>query len=184
MHEITAAVGFLGDRKMHKKVKIAFDLKISRLLGSHWDRRDPKHLATQLLDEQGNARYSIENRITIIFDGSPTSSVPFLEVNRQVLWRKFIQLIFNPEDYWHWVAQHHCWHAIILIGKKEYTYVKENYSHAIGDGLREPEKAVFATSFLTEVAQDSEGLLEVNPDEKEHGLDGWVWLPTKMLEGK
>jgi hypothetical protein len=164
--------------------KISFDLKISRLLGTHWDRSDLKHLATQLLDEQGNVRISFENRITIMFDGSTTSSVPFFELNRTILWRKFIQLIFNPEEYWHWISEHQCWHATILINKHEYCQINENHSQVVGEGLREPEKAVFATSFLAEVAKDSQGLLEINSNDKEHGIDGWIWLPTEMLERK
>jgi hypothetical protein len=35
-----------------------FDLKICKLTGEHWDRQDLRHLATQLMEEQGNARHS------------------------------------------------------------------------------------------------------------------------------
>ena len=176
-------MAFLGFGNLEKQ-KIPFDLKISRLYGSHWDRNNLQRLATQLLNEQGNERISFENRITICFDKSRTSSVPFLEVNRILLWQKFIQLIFNPKDSWHWIPEYQCWHAVILIEKGEYHLIQENHAHNIGEGLREPEKAIFSTSFLSEVAVDSEGLLEVNPNDKAHGCDGWIWLPTKMLENK
>lgn len=165
------------------KQKIPFDLKITRLLG-RWARHDLERLAWELYARQGNARRSFENRITIVLDRSTTSSVPFLELNRELLWKRFMDLIFNPKSYWYWVKEFKCWHAIIFVRKNEYHQIEERYMHSIGKGLREPMKAVFATSFLKEVANDSEGLVEVNPNYKQHGVDGWIWLPSAMLAEK
>lgn len=153
-------------------MEIPFDLKISKLTGHSWDRSDLERLAAQLLDRQGSFRRSIENRMVVIFDWSKTSSVKFLKANRKVLYDKILEAVLNPN--WFWLPAFECWQCIILIGEDEYEPDEEYQEHSLGYGLRERGKAIFENKLLSEVAADSNGMLRVNPNRKEHGLDGWA----------
>jgi len=173
--------GFLGVCKTKDKIKVPFDLKITKLQHNHWHRKDVKQLAKELLKDQGKYRYSIENRLVIVFDGSVTSDVLFFKKYRSLLIYVLLQACYNPRKHWFFLPEYKTWQCIILIPPLRNNVSQEHHEHSIGPGVREHEKAEFENRLLQEVAKCSNGLLEVNPNSKQHGVDGWIWLPSAML---
>jgi hypothetical protein len=167
-----------------ERTKIPFDLKFGKLEGINWDRDKPIVLARQLYERQGLERYSVENRIFILFDKSTTSSVLFLRLNELVMMQRLIDAIRTP--LWRWlklrVGEQRVVCTPILIRQGEYRQIEETYQHPLGEGFREEDKASYATQFLIRVSRVSDGLLEVNTNTKEHGLDCWVKLPRRLVE--
>lgn len=155
-------------------MEIPFDLKICKLTGYNWNRGDLRQLAIQLLEKQGEYRKSVENRIVVIFDWSKTSSTKFLRANKQLLHDKLLEVVLNFDEHCLWIDKFECWQCIILIRPDEYEPDETYYEHSIGSGLRERGKAIFEDELLREVAAESNGLLRVNPNHKEHGVDGWI----------
>ena len=162
--------------------QIPFDLKITKLEGENWERENIHGLAQQLYDDQGECRESIENRITIVFDRSTTSSVSYFKKHKPILLYRLITECYEAKN-WVWVTKHKVWHCVVMIPEIEDTEV-EYSEHIIGYGLREKEKADFEYELLNEVAECSNGIMTVNPNKKEHGVDGWIWLPNSILRLK
>lgn len=156
-------------------MKTPFDLKICKLTGEDWNRDDVSQLARQLLEKQGEYRYSIENRVIIIFDRSENSSVKFLKVHESLLVERLVEFFRNPLNYIHLFDDIKCWQAIIMIHPSEYESQDAYYEHSLGEGLREPGKAEYENYLLKAVAEKVDNLI-VNPNNKEHGLDGWLVL--------
>lgn len=162
--------------------KIPFDLKFSKLQGLQWNREDLKELAKQLYENQGGERYSIENRIFVLFDHSNTSSVKFLKLNEVMMARRILAVLENPTFNFFKVEidGEEVITCIILIKQGKYRYINETHQHEIGEGLREPEKAEYATEFLEKVASADNRII-VNKNTKQHGVDGWVMLPLEVI---
>lgn len=173
-------MGLLGSRRelLDKRFRIPFDLKLSKLTGRFWNRRNLKSLATQLLENQGEPRSSIENRITVLFDGSKDSSVDFFKRNEDIIIRKVVEAISDTR-LWHKVFG--TYQCVILIKPSEYKGGVVYREHPIGEGLREKDKAKYHSELVRRIAKLSNGLVEANPEEEEHGVDGWVWLPISLL---
>lgn len=164
---------------MNSYFQIPFDLKITKLEGENWERQNIQQLAQQLYDYQGECRLSIENRITVVFDRSTTSSVAYFQKHKPILLYRLITECYEAQN-WVWVSEYKVWHCVLMIPNIEDTPV-EHSQHIIGYGLREEEKADFETQLLIEVAQCSNEIMTVNPNHKEHGVDGWIWLPNSLL---
>ena len=159
-----------------------FDLKITKLTGGIWDRTNPKHLLKQLLDEQGNPRHSIENRIIIAFDKSANSSMTFLRKNEAAIIKALLKVAFNPYLYTYWLNEYECWGSIILIKEGEYHPSTEYYEHPIGLGMREPGKAEFERHIILEVAEKSGYRIRPNRNPKEIGVDGELKIDVTKLQ--
>lgn len=159
-------------------MKIPFDLKFCKLEAPKWNRTNLRALAQQLFEQQGNPRFSIENRIIIAFDKSTTSSTFFLRCNEGIMLIKVMDMIRNPEKYWYkiYVNGKEILACVILIKENEYIKMSEIYEHPIGDGLREERKAVFAHRFLKHISWLTEGRIEPYSNPKEHGIDGYIDL--------
>lgn len=165
---------------MNNCFQIPFDLKITKLEGKIWQRNNVQELAQQLYDFQGEPRSSVEHRITVVFDESITSSASYFKRHRSIILYRLIRECYEAKN-WVWVAKYNVWNCLIIIPPLNDTY-HERHQHNIGQGLREKEKAEFENKLLKEVARCSNGILKINPNEKEHGIDGWIWLPNKLLE--
>lgn len=147
-----------------------FDLKITKLTGTDWQRDNVAALLRQLIKEQGKPRYSIENRIIMAFDRSLDSRVEFLRDNRNILLEMLLNIAYNPYAWTYWLNEYHSWFSITLVEK--YHRSGEYYEHSIGPGMREPRKAKFETELVREAALKSDGLIKFNPNGEEHGHDG------------
>lgn len=164
-----------------------FDLKICKLTGNHWDRRDLKHLATQLMEEQGNARHSIENRIILVFDKSPTSCVEFFKLNRQLLIDALINIAHNPTKYIYWLPKFECWVAIKLLQSSEYQLpnsLASYYEHPIDLGMQERLKAGFERQLILDVSRLCN--FKIRPDIFDpfiRGKDGELKIDSEQLKG-
>lgn len=156
-----------------------FDLKITKLTGMQWDRRNMGNLAKQFIQKQGRPRASIENRIIIVFDSSRSSSVPFLATNRRLLIKALSNVAWNPYSFTHSLGT--IWCSIVLIKQGEYRDTGNYYEHPIGLGLREKDKAAFEYELLKEVSQISGGLIRYNPDYKQHGYDGDLYIDRDKI---
>lgn len=149
-----------------------FDLKITKLTGSKWDRHNLAHLAEQLMEGQGSPRASVENRVIICFDGSATSDTTFLQANEDLIVRTLVEIANAPHRYAYWLEQYRCWCAIALIRRGQYSSSQDcYYEHPIGEGLREPHKAVFETMVLRKAALLTTNI-RPNANPKAHGKDG------------
>lgn len=157
-----------------------FDLKITKLTGTEWHRDNAPALARQLITEQGKPRFSIENRMIIAFDQSRDSSVSFLRLNQSILVEALLSVAYKPYHFTHWLEEYGCWVSIVLITKYRYQQGKY-YEHPIGAGMRESEKAEFETRLLQEATVKSGGLIKYNPDTKQHGYDGDLYLDRQKL---
>ena len=164
---------------------IPFDFKITKLEHSNWNRENLYILATQLIQQQGTARFHLDNRIIIAFDKSTTSSLAFIERNERIILEKLIQMLKEPEKYWYriLVGTEKLFVCVLLIKEGEYYKLSENYEHTIKDGLVEEDKAQFAHKFLQHAEWVSDGLIKPHSNPKEKGIDGWILLPTNLLEG-
>ena len=147
------SIGLASDMNMNKFEP--FDLKITKLTGNNWDRKSPEHLLEQLMDNQGNPRHSIENRIIIAFDNSPSSDIEFLKKNEAVIINSLLKVAHKPYDYTYWLNEYDCWGSIYLIQEGEYRPSTEYYEHSIGLGMREPEKAEFERQIILKVGAKS-----------------------------
>jgi hypothetical protein len=162
-----------------------FDLKITKLTGNHWDRDDLRHLSCQLMEEQGNPRYSIENRIFLVFDRSPTSHVKFFEANRHLLLDALISISRNPYECTYWLEEFQCWTAIKVFSPAEYQIpngLEKYQEHPIGLGLRETDKAEFEKALVLEVAPLCNFKIKpwkINP--KAIGIDGELKIDSNKL---
>ncbi|GAI85708.1 unnamed protein product, partial [marine sediment metagenome] len=85
-----------------------FDLKITKLTGTKWQRENAAALLRQLIAEQGKPRYSIENRIIIAFDRSLNSSVEFFQTNRSILLEALLNIAYNPYVFTYLLREYHC----------------------------------------------------------------------------
>jgi hypothetical protein len=163
-----------------------FDLKICKLTGEHWDRQDLRHLATQLMEEQGNARHSIENRVILVFDKSPTSRVEFFELNRQLLIEALISIAHNPTEYTYWLPKFECWIAIKLFQKDEYQLsddLADYYQHPIDLGMRERLKAAFERKLVLDVSRLCDFKIRPNIyDPFVRGKDGELKIDSEKLK--
>lgn len=136
----------------------AFDLKITKLSGKDWDRTNPQRLLKQLFEKQGNPRYSIENRIFIAFDNSPTSHVKFFKKNKKVIVKALLKVALDPYSYTYWLSHYNCWASLVLIKEGEYEPYEPQgkyHEHPIGLGMREREKAEFEHQVILEVSEKS-----------------------------
>jgi hypothetical protein len=166
-----------------EKVKIPFDLKISKLQGPQWERENLRKLAEQLMQNQGEFRYSLENRLFILFDRSSTSSVDFLKRNEVIILREIMTMLQNPKEYWFnlKIGEQNIFTCVILIPETKYIKIFEQTEHSLGEGLREKEKAEFAHKILTHITWVSDGKIEPCENPKEHGIDGYIYLPADCL---
>lgn len=147
-------------------------------------------LAKQLLREQGSYRYSIENRLIILFDCSPTSSVAFLRRNEMVMINKLVEMKDDPPAYWTkiryyepvWNMTYEPYMCIILIPQGEYYPVYEEWAHPLGEGLREKGKAEYAAGFMTYANWATEGMIEPEPNIRLHGIDGYISFTVEDLQ--
>ncbi len=160
----------------------AFDLKISKLTGSRWTRTDLPLLGKELLEGQGKERYSIENRIMVLFDGANTSKTSFFKKHESLICERLLAYINDPYPQTVWLTSYNCWQGVILIPPTEFTNEDEYYEHSIGKGLREPLKAEFHQEVLHKVEEMSGGLMKANPNYKEHGKDGWVDINKNWIK--
>ena len=156
-----------------------FDLKITKLTGTKWQRENVAALLKQLFDEQGAPRYSVENRITIAFDRSLTSSAEFLRLNKDKCLEVLLSIAHNPYSFICWLQGYHCWGALALVGN--YRRGSKYYEHPLGYGLREPEKAEFENELIKEVEAKSGGIIKANPDPKKHGNDGSIRIDKEKI---
>lgn len=157
-----------------------FDLKITKLTGTKWQRENVAALLKQLIAEQGKPRYSIENRIIIAFDRSLDSSVAFLELNRNILLEVLLNMAYNPYVFTYWLNGHNCWFGITLVS--HYHHGGGYYEHPIGSGMREPGKAKFESELVREAEVKSEGLIRANPNPKERGRDGDLYIDKDKIK--
>lgn len=132
-----------------------FDLKVTKLTGKVWDRTNPRRLLEQLFEKQGNPRHSVENRIFIAFDNSPTSAIEFLKKNRGVIVKALLKVALDPYPYTFWLSHYNCWASLVLVKEGEYEPQAEYYEHPIGLGMREREKAEFEHQVILEVSEKS-----------------------------
>jgi hypothetical protein len=163
---------------------VPFDLKITKLTGYHWDRINLRHLAEQLLEEQGKHRRSIENRIVVCFDGSVSSGIQFLKANEDTIISSLVNVFHEPYRYIYWLDSYQCWCGIVLLKRGQYYDNTANvYSaHPLGQGLREPDKAKFEHYILQKIARITHNIrCELNP--KLHGVDAYIKLDEAKLRG-
>lgn len=160
-----------------------FDLKVTKLTGKKWDRNNLAHLAEQLFEKQGKPRASIENRIIICFDESPSSSIEFLKANEDLIILSLLDLADNPYKYISWVERYKCWVGLILLEKNQYYNSSQGiyYEHSIGKGLREPVKAKFEESILKKVARMRTNI-KPNPNTRAHGNDGQIRIDRTKID--
>ena len=160
----------------------SFDLKVTKLTGRRWDRNNLAHLAEQLLEGQGRPRASVENRVIICFDWSKSSDMAFLEANRDLIIHTLLEIADNPYKFTYWLERYHCWCALALIRRGQYSEAGQGqyYEHPIGDGLREPGKAQFETEVLTKVAGITKNV-RLNPMLGVHGNDGQIRIDRSKL---
>lgn len=159
----------------------AFDLKITKLTGNSWDRTDMKNLLVQLINGQGNPRHSIENRIIIAFDKSPSSSIEFFKSNKDLIINALVTIAKSPYKYTYWLESHRCWGSIYLFQEGEYQYISEYHEHPIGLGLREPEKAEIANRIIREASVKSDFKIRPNRNYKEIGKDAELKFDVSKL---
>jgi hypothetical protein len=167
------------------KVKVPFDLKIGKLQGLQWERKDFRKLAEQLMQNQGSYRYSLENRLFILFDKSTTSSTTFLKWNEVIILREIMKMLEKPENYWFTfnINGQKMLSCIILIPQEKYVTFCEESEPTIGKGMREDDKAKFAHQILTHINWVSNGQIEPYNNPKEHGIDGYIFLPEEITRG-
>ena len=169
--------------KLDKRI-IPFDFKVTKLEHSHWDRSNEHNLAKELIEQQGSSRINIDNRIIIAFDKSTNSSVTFFNQNRSVITTKILQMLKDPEQFWHQfeIDGKKILVCLILIKENEYQTLNEIPSeHPIGDGIREPDKAEWSHEFLHHMAWISDGLITPNENPYEKGVDGYITLPLTLI---
>jgi len=157
-----------------------FDLKITKLTGTKWQRENVAALLRQLIEEQGKPRYSVENRITIAFDRSLDSRVQFFQLNKGILLEVLLNIAHNPYVFTYLLSDYHCWFSITLV--RNYHRGSKYHEHPIGSGLREPEKAQFENELVREAALKSDGLIKFNPNPKEHGHDGDIRIDRAKIK--
>lgn len=158
-----------------------FDLKITKLTGKQWDRVNMQNLALQLMQFQGQPRASVENRIIIIFDNSPTSDIDFMRSNRQLLIKGLLNIAWNPYSFLRGLDPLDIWIGLVLIPETDYCRLPKYYEHPIGLGLREGGKAVFEFSLLQEIEKLSGSLIKYNRNSKEHGYDGDLLVDREKI---
>lgn len=159
----------------------AFDLKITKLTGNHWDRTNPQKLLMQLMNEQGNARHSIEPRIILAFDKSPSSSPEFIERNKALIIRVLVKIAISPYQYTYWLNCYDCWGCIYIFPLGSYIYDPDYYEHPIGLGMREQTKAELERIIIKEVALKSGFRIRPNRNFKEIGKDGEIKIDIAKL---
>jgi hypothetical protein len=143
-----------------------------------------KKLAEQLFANQGHKRFSIENRLYVVFDRSTTSSTRFLQLNEHLMTTAILKMLQHPERHWFPINYegHQVLVCIIFIPQDQYKRLDERSEHPIGDGLREPDKAEFHKKFLKTVASLSGGTIIPNENENQHGIDAYIYLPTTVCQ--
>jgi len=166
-----------------EKIKVGFDLKFGKLQYDNWDRNNMQNLARELYEHQGEYRIDYSNRLFILFDESPSSSVPFLKRNEPIMLQKVIEMSKNPEKYWFniTVRGKKLLSCIILIPKTEYK-VFDQGQHRIRTGMSEPEKAEFAHQFLKHMNWVTDGIIIPHDNPKERGLDGFIFLSETLVK--
>ena len=159
----------------------SFDLKITKLTGGRWDRENLHHLAQQLVENQGQPRASIENRIIICFN-SVSSDVNFLKDNQDLIILTLLELVENPYKFGCWLTKYQCWSIVALLKQGTYYDTTQGlyYEHPIGLGLREPGKAAFENWLIRRVARMT-NRLQPNPDIRTHGNDGRLRIDREQL---
>lgn len=155
-----------------------FDLKITKLTGTKWQRENVAALLKQLIEEQGKPRYSVENRIIIALDGSIDSGVQFLRLNRDILLEALLNIAYNPYLFTFQLGGN--WFSIALV--RNYHRGHKYHHHPIGTGMREPQKADFEDKLVQVAAQKSDGLIRYNPNIKEHGCDGYLRIDRAKIK--
>jgi hypothetical protein len=166
-----------------------FDLKCSKLEGEHWTRDDNEALAYELLNRQGRPRYSIENRLTVLFDRSITSHVDFFKINETVLINKILEMLDDPVPHWHRLRHIDlvtnevytplC--CVIVIPPGEYLNWHVVSEHSIGQGLREIQKAEFANKLIKRLSVLSDRIAAY-PNVRAHGKDGYIRFTKEELK--
>lgn len=165
------------------QIKVGFDLKFGKLQYDSWNRNDVHILARELYERQGEYRIHYSNRLFILFDESPSSTIPFLKHNEVLMLRKVVEMSHNPEKFWFaiTVEDKKVFSCVILIPKTEYKVFDEG-QYIIKQGLSDPEKADFAHQFLRHMNWVTDGIIIPHDNPKERGLDGFIFLPENLVK--
>jgi hypothetical protein len=161
-----------------------FDLKVCKLANDplRWDKSDIGHLARQLLENQGSARYSVENRVIVIFDGANSSKVDFFKKYESLIVDRVVAFVENPYDRCVWLNDYKCWQGIVIIPPTDFENTPVYYEHSIGVGMREYSKALFHQKLLNAIEKRSNGKMRVNLNHKEHGNDGILDIDRSKIK--
>jgi len=137
------------------------------------------------MKEQGNPRYSIENRIILAFDRSPNSEARLFKANKELLINALIAIANDPYRFTYWLEEFEHWVAIKVFSQEDYEIpegCQDYYEHSVGLGYREPDKGEFSKAIILEVAPLCDYKIKpwrVNP--KAIGIDGELKIDLAKL---
>lgn len=162
--------------------ELHFDFKLSSLESPKWPRDDLEYLSEMLYDESGKYRKMIdnENRIIIIFDWNTNSSVAFYQLNQALIIEKFLDVIDHPYQHFIDIGKYDAYCAPVLIPKGHYKELPGRYHHRLGEGLREPSKAVYE-NHLVDLVKIQRPFIRIPINRFEQGIDLYFKLDTDKI---